>query len=222
MAQSAGFHPGPAVSSLPLMISLLLIDDHFVVRSGLVASLELEDDLQVVGEADRGEEAPRLFAQTRPAVVLMDLQLPGLSGINATAALLREHPDARVLIFSTFARDEEIQAALKAGALGYLQKSASRDALLAAIRSVARGERSLPPEIAQRLKDRLAEPEITPREREILTLVTRGNANKEIAATLGISEDTVKQHVSRILVKLKANDRAQATAEAIRRGLVNV
>ena len=222
MAQSAGFHPGPAVSSLPLMISLLLIDDHFVVRSGLVASLELEDDLQVVGEADRGEEAPRLFAQTRPVVVLMDLQLPGLSGINATAALLREHPDARVLIFSTFARDEEIQAALKAGALGYLQKSASRDALLAAIRSVARGERSLPPEIAQRLKDRLAEPEITPREREILTLVTRGNANKEIAATLGISEDTVKQHVSRILVKLKANDRAQATAEAIRRGLVNV
>ncbi len=222
MAQSAGFHPGPAVSSLPLMISLLLIDDHFVVRSGLVASLELEDDLQVVGEADRGEEAPRLFAQTRPAVVLMDLQLPGLSGINATASLLREHPDARVLIFSTFARDEEIQAALKAGALGYLQKSASRDALLAAIRSVARGELSLPPEIAQRLKDRLAEPEITPREREILTLVTRGNANKEIAATLGISEDTVKQHVSRILVKLKANDRAQATAEAIRRGLVNV
>ena len=204
------------------MISLLLIDDHFVVRSGLVASLELEDDLQVVGEADRGEEAPRLFAQTRPVVVLMDLQLPGLSGINATTALLREHPDARVLIFSTFARDEEIQAALKAGALGYLQKSASRDALLAAIRSVARGELSLPPEIAQRLKDRLAEPEITPREREILTLVTRGNANKEIAATLGISEDTVKQHVSRILVKLKANDRAQATAEAIRRGLVNV
>jgi len=204
------------------MISLLLIDDHFVVRSGLVASLELEDDLRVVGEADRGEEAARLFAQTRPAVVLMDLQLPGLSGIDATATLLREHPDARVLIFSTFARDEEIHAALKAGALGYLQKSASRDALLAAIRSVARGELTLPLEIAQRLKDRLAEPEITPREREILTLVTRGNANKEIAATLGISEDTVKQHVSRILVKLKANDRAQATAEAIRRGLVNV
>jgi len=201
------------------MISLLLIDDHFVVRSGLVASLELEDDLQVVGEADRGENAARLFAQKKPDVVLMDLQLPGLSGIDATAALLREHPAARVLIFSTFARDEEIQAALKAGALGYLQKSSSRDALLAAIRSVAKGERSLPPDIAQRLKDRLAEPEITPREREILT---RGNANKEIAATLGISEDTVKQHVSRILMKLKVNDRAQATAEAIRRGLVSV
>jgi DNA-binding NarL/FixJ family response regulator len=204
------------------MISLLLIDDHFVVRSGLVASLELEDDLKVAGEADRGEDAARLFAKKKPDVVLMDLQLPGISGIEATVALIREHPAARVLIFSTFARDDEIQAALKAGALGYLQKSSSREDLLAAIRTVARGERTLPPDIAKRLQDRLAEPEITPREREILTLVTRGNANKEIAAALGISEDTVKQHVSRILVKLKANDRAQATAEAIRRGLVSV
>jgi len=204
------------------MITLILIDDHFVVRSGLVASLELEDDLKVIGEADRGEDAVRLFAKKLPAVVLMDLQLPGISGIETIALLIREHPDARVLIFSTFARDDEIQAALKAGALGYLQKSSSRDDLLAAIRTVAKGGRSLPPEIAQRLQNRLAEPEITPREREILTLVTQGNANKEIAATLGISEDTVKQHVSRILVKLKVNDRAQATAEAIRRGLVQV
>jgi two-component system NarL family response regulator len=204
------------------MISLLLIDDHFVVRSGLVASLELEDDLKVVGEADRGEDAAKLFAKKKPDVVLMDLQLTGISGIEATVALIREHPAARVLIFSTFARDDEIQAALKAGAFGYLQKSSSREDLLAAIRAVARGERTLPPDIAKRLQDRLAEPEITAREREILTLVTRGNANKEIAAALGISEDTVKQHVSRILVKLKANDRAQATAEAIRRGLVSV
>jgi DNA-binding NarL/FixJ family response regulator len=203
-------------------ITLLLIDDHFVVRSGLVASLELEDDLKVIAESDRGEAASQLFTEHHPDVVLMDLQLPGISGIDATAALLRDHPSAHVLIFSTFARDEEIQAALKAGALGYLQKSSSRDSLLAAIRCVAKGERSLPAEIAQRLKDRLAEPEITPREREILTLITQGNANKEIAATLGIGEDTVKQHVSRILMKLKVNDRAQATAEAIRRGLVKV
>ena len=203
-------------------ITLLLIDDHFVVRSGLVASLELEDDFKVVGETDRGEDASALFAKKRPDVVLMDLQLPGISGIEATAALLRDHANARVLIFSTFARDDEIQAALKAGALGYLQKSSSRDNLLTSIRTVAKGERSLPEDIAQRLKDRLAEPEITPREREILALVTRGNANKEIAAVLGIGEDTVKQHVSRILMKLKVNDRAQATAEAIRRGLVQV
>lgn len=199
------------------MITLLIIDDHFVVRSGLVASLELEDDLKVVGETDRGEDAAALFDQKKPDVVLMDVQLPGISGIEATTTLLREHPEAHVLIFSTFARDEEIRSALKAGALGYLQKSSSREALLKAIRAVAKGERSLPDEIAQRLKDHLAEPEITPREREILTLVTRGNANKEIAATLGISEDIVKQHVSRILMKLEVNDRAQATAEAIRR-----
>lgn len=203
-------------------ITLLLVDDHFVVRSGLVASLELEDDLKVIGQADRGEEATTLFAKLKPNVILMDVQLPGMTGIETTAALIREHPAARVLIFSTFARDEEIQAALRAGALGYLQKSSSRDDLLNAIRTVSRGEQSLPPDIAQRLKDRLLEPEITPREREILTLITRGNANKEIAANLGISEDTVKQHVSRILVKLKVNDRAQATAEAIRRGLVRV
>ncbi len=203
-------------------ITLLLIDDHFVVRSGLVASLELEDDLKVVGQADRGEGAAALFSRLKPDVVLMDVQLPGITGIETTAVLMREHPAARVLVFSTFARDEEIQAALRAGALGYLQKSSSRDDLLKAIRAVSRGEQSLPPDIAQRLKDRLLEPEVTPREREILTLITRGNANKEIAANLGISEDTVKQHVSRILVKLKVNDRAQATAEAIRRGLVSV
>ncbi|MGV3664050.1 MAG: response regulator [Prosthecobacter sp.] len=203
-------------------VTLLLIDDHFVVRSGLVASLELEDDLKVVGQADRGEDAAALFAKFKPNVVLMDVQLPGMTGIETTATLMREHPTARVLIFSTFARDEEIQTALRAGALGYLQKSSSREDLLNAIRTVSRGEQSLPPDIAQRLKDRLLEPEITPREREILTLITRGNANKEIAATLVISEDTVKQHVSRILVKLKVNDRAQATAEAIRRGLVQV
>ncbi len=204
------------------MLKLLLIDDHFVVRSGLVASLELEDDLKIVGETDRGEDAVKLFAKKKPDVVLMDLQLPGIGGIEATTALLTEYPDAQVLIFSTFARDDEIQAALKAGALGYLQKSSSRDDLLAAIRTVARGGRSLPADITQRLQDRLAEPEITPREREILTLVTQGNANKEIAATLGIGEDTVKQHVSRILMKLKVSDRAQATAEAIKRGLVTV
>lgn len=206
----------------PPVIKILLIDDHFVVRSGLVASLELEDDMKVVGESDRGEEVAALFDRWRPDIVVMDLQLPGLSGIEATAELLKVHPDAHVLIFSTFARDEEIQAALRAGALGYLQKSSSREDLLAAIRTVARGGQSLPHAIAQRLRDRLAEPEITPREREILALVAQGNSNKVIAAVLGISEDTVKQHVSRILTKLKVNDRAQATAEAIRRGLVRL
>lgn len=204
------------------MPKLIIIDDHFVVRSGLVASLELEDDLQVLAEADRGEDAQALFAAHRPDVVLMDLQLPGISGIEATARLKSQHPEARVLIFSTFARDEEVSAALRAGALGYLQKSASREALIAAIHQVAAGRKTLPPDLEQRLVQRNAGPEITQREREILALVAQGKANKEIGATLGIAEDTVKRHVSSILDKLNVNDRAQATAEAIRRGMVSV
>jgi DNA-binding NarL/FixJ family response regulator len=203
-------------------ITLLLVDDHFVVRSGLAASLELEDDLRVVGEVDRGEMALEAFEKLQPQLVLMDLQLPGISGIETTRQLVTAQGKARVLMFSTFARDDEVQAALRAGALGYLQKTSSREDLLSAIRTVARGEKWLPTDLETRLRERTAEPEITPREREILTLVTQGNANKEIAAILGIGEDTVKQHVSRILGKLKVNDRAQATAEAIRRGLVQV
>lgn len=203
-------------------ISLLLIDDHFVVRSGLAASLSLEDDFHIAAEGDCGEQTLALFEQYRPDVVLMDLQLPGISGVEATQQLLQRHPDARVLIFSTFARDEEVLRALRAGAAGYLQKSASRPDLLSAIRTVAAGQRSVPPEIDHRLHQRQLTSEVTPRELEILTLITRGRANKEIAAELGIAEDTVKQHVSRILQKLGASDRAQATAEAIKRGLVTV
>ena len=204
------------------MLKLILIDDHFVVRSGLVASLELEDDMSVLAESDRGEEASALFVKHRPDAVLMDMQLPGISGVEATARLRTAHPEARVLIFSTFARDEEVSAALKAGALGYLQKSASRDELLRAIRSVAQGMRALPADLEARLALRTAGPEITPREREILALIAQGKANKEIGATLGIAEDTVKRHVSSILDKLQVNDRAQATAEAMRRGLVEM
>lgn len=203
-------------------IRIVLVDDHFVVRSGLAASLELEDDLQVLGEAETGEAALALYESHQPDVVVMDLQLPGISGIEATRQLLAQHPLARVLIFSTFARDEEILRALRAGALGYLQKSASRDELIDAIRCVASGQQSLLGDIAHRLSERLSQSDITPRELEILTLITGGNANKEIAAILGIAEDTVKQHVSRILQKLRVNDRAQATAEAIRLGLVTV
>jgi DNA-binding NarL/FixJ family response regulator len=203
-------------------MTLLLIDDHFVVRSGLAASLALEEDMTVIAEADSGDQALTAYQQHQPDIVLMDLQLPGLSGIEATQALVSADPTARILIFSTFARDEEIHRALRAGALGYLQKSASRPDLLTAIRTVASGRQSLPPDIAARLKERDTRPDITPRELEILTLVTQGNANKEIAASLGIAEDTVKQHVSRILQKLAVNDRAQATAEAIRLGLVTV
>jgi DNA-binding NarL/FixJ family response regulator len=210
------------MSSAVTPLTVLIVDDHFVVRSGLAVSLELDDTIEVVGEAERAEEVPAVYEKVRPRVVLMDLQLPGGGGLAATSALLQRDPAARVLIFSTFARDDEIDAALTAGALGYVQKSASRDELLAALRSVAQGRRYLAPEMARRLHRIRIGPTITTREREILALIAAGRANKEIAVALEISEDTVKRHVSHILEKLEVNDRAQATAEAIRRGLVKL
>ena len=203
-------------------LTVMIVDDHFVVRSGLAASLELDETIEVVAEVERGEDVVPVYQQHRPRVVLMDLQLPGMSGIAATAALLEHDASARVLIFSTFARDDEIQDALDAGALGYLQKSASREELLAALHSVGQNRRYLLPELARRLNALRLGPAITPREREILALIASGRANKEIAATLAVSEDTVKRHVSHILEKLDVNDRAQATAEAIRRGIVRM
>jgi len=200
----------------------MLVDDHFVVRSGLEASLELEDDLQVVAQAETGECAVALFEKHQPRLVMMDLQLPGINGIEATALLREIDPTARILIFSTFARDEEIQAALDAGALGYLQKSARREDLITAIHSVSDGKTYLPQGIAERLAKHNLSPSITVREREILGLVARGRANKEIAGDLGIAEDTVKRHISHIFRKLEVSDRAQATAEAIRRGIVKL
>lgn len=206
----------------PPPITVLLVDDHFVVRSGLAASLDLEDDIDVVAEAERGEEAIALYENHRPRVVVMDLQLPGLNGIEATERLREIDPGARVLIFSTFARDDEIQAALDAGAVGYLQKSAGRDELIEALRTVADGGSYLPAGLAEHLAGLQLGPTITTREREILSRVARGRANKEIAADLGIAEDTVKRHISNVFQKLDVNDRAQATAEAIRRGIIRL
>lgn len=203
-------------------LTVLIVDDHFVVRSGLAASLELDETVQVVAEADRSEDAIAAYKSLHPRVVLMDLQLPGVGGIETTSALRAYDPNARILIFSTFARDDEIHAAFAAGALGYLQKSASRSELLDALRAVGESRRYLPADIARRLHELRLGPVITPREREILALIANGCANKEIASTLDVSEDTIKRHVSHILEKLDVHDRAQATAEAIRRGIVKV
>ncbi len=203
-------------------LTVLIVDDHFVVRSGLAASLEVEDDIRVISEAKRGDEALAVYQRQRPDVVLMDLQLPGLSGVQATAALRAHDPQARILVYSTFARDDEVQSALDAGAAGYVQKTASRDELLAALRLVAAGKSYLPPEVEQRLTNLRLNAAITAREREILALIANGHANKQIATLFGISEDTVKRHVSHILKKLDAHDRAQATVEAIRRGIIKI
>ncbi len=203
-------------------ITVLIVDDHFVVRSGLVTALELEDDIRVVAEAETGGEALAAYQAHRPRIVLMDLQLADDRGIAATAAIRAFDPEARVLIFSNVSRIDELQAALDAGALGYLPKSAPRGDLLTALRMVARGGRSLPPDIARRLTEVRLGPAITAREREVLTQIAAGLANKEIATKLNISEFTVKRHVGQILDKMAVNDRAQAVVEAIRRGLVEL
>ncbi len=203
-------------------ISVLIVDDHFVVRSGLVTALELESDIKVLAEAESGAEALTAYQAHRPRVVLMDLQLAESRGIAATAAIRAFDPQARVLIFSNFSRIDELQAALDAGALGYIPKSAPRGELLTALRTVARNVRYLPPEIARRLSEGRLVPSITAREREVLTQIAAGLANKEIAAKLNISEFTVKRHVGQILDKMAVNDRAQAVVEALRRGLVDM
>lgn len=206
----------------PKPLRLLLVDDHFVVRSGIAASLALEDDLTVIGEATDAKEAVTAYETHKPDVVLMDLQMGETNGVDATATICHDHPDAKILVFSSFARDEDIYRAIRAGALGYLQKAAPRTELLEAIRQVAIGQRYLPREIAQRLADRLARPEPSPREREVLALIAKGRSNKEVASDLGLSEDTVKRHVSNLMAKLGAQDRTQAVTEALRRGLIEV
>ncbi|HSI11417.1 MAG TPA: response regulator transcription factor [Chthoniobacter sp.] len=203
-------------------IRILVVDDHHVVRSGLAASLGLEDDITVVAEAGNADEAIAKYRKHQPDMVLMDLRLPGASGIAATADLRREWPDARVLMFTTFDGEEDIYRAMQAGARGYLLKSAAREELLSAIRAVAAGERHLSPALAQRLAGRVAAPDVSEREREVLQHIARGKANKEIAAALGISEETVKRHASNLFVKMGVADRAQATSEGIRRGLIQL
>lgn len=203
-------------------IRLLVVDDHFVVRSGVVASLALEDDLEVVAEAETGEQALAIYRDKQPDVVIMDLRLPGKNGIETTAELIKAFPAAKVLIFTTYDGDEDIYRATQAGAFGYLLKSSPRAELLTAVRALAKGERFMPPAISARLAARVAGPDLSPRELEILQLIGRGLSNKEIGAQLFISEDTVKRHISNLFVKLKVNDRAQATAEAIRRGFIHL
>jgi DNA-binding NarL/FixJ family response regulator len=201
---------------------ILVVDDHHIIRSGLVASLGLEDDLIVVGEAESGAQALALYGTCAPDVVLMDLRMRGGNGIEATAALRAQAPDARVLMYTTFDGEEDVYRAVQAGARGYLLKSAPREELLTALRAVAAGERYLPPELARRLAERVAGPDISERELEVLQLISAGKSNKEIGSALHIAEDTVKRHVSNILTKLGVSDRAQAATEAFRRGFLHL
>jgi two-component system NarL family response regulator len=212
------------MNSLPTdRIRLLIVDDHPVVRDGLVAILnEGEPDIEVAGEASDGKEAVVAWRTLRPTVTIMDLQLPGQSGVEAIKAIRLEDPEARVLVLTTFDGDADIQRALEAGARGYLLKSVRRPILLEAVRAVAAGQRYLPPATAARLVEAMGAERLTPREVDVLRLLAQGQRNREIAEALGLAEPTVKIHVNNLLRKLDAKDRTEAAVIALKRGLIHL
>ena len=206
-----------------MTIRLLIVDDHPVVRDGLRGMLASEADFEVVGEAASGAEAVLLTERERPDVVLMDLQMPGVDGATATAEIAARFPDTRVLVLTTYDTDADILRAVEAGATGYLLKDTPRERLFPAIRSAARGETVLAPTVATRLVNRMrvpAEEALTSREIEVLELVARGSSNADVAASLFISEATVKTHLLHIFAKLGVDDRTAAVVSALERGII--
>ena len=201
------------------MIRVLIVDDHAVVRRGLRTFLGLQEDIDVVGEAADGEEALALAERLAPDVVLIDLVMPGVDGIEALRRLRDRMPAARAIVLSSFVDDDKLFPAVRAGAAGYLLKDVQPQELVAAIRTVHGGGALLHPTVAARLMEELADDPLTPREREVLALIGRGLPNKQIARELGIAEKTVKAHVSAVLAKLGVSDRTQAALYAVREGL---
>jgi DNA-binding NarL/FixJ family response regulator len=205
-------------------IRVLLVDDHSVVRKGLRTFLAYDGELEVVGEAADGAEAYSLAQELKPDVVLMDLLMPGMDGITATAAIRRALPETEVLALTSVLEDASVVGAIRAGAIGYLLKDTQADALCQAIKAAAAGQVQLTPKAAARLMQAISAPEspeaLTERETDVLQLLAQGQSNKQIARNLSVSEQTVKTHVSRILAKLGVQSRTQATLYAIRTGLV--
>ncbi|MEO7456139.1 MAG: response regulator transcription factor [Gemmatimonadaceae bacterium] len=204
-------------------IKVLIADDHPIVRSGIASVLATQPDFEIVGEASNGMEAVTLCAEQRPDVVLMDLRMPVLSGVEATQRIARETPGTRVVILTTYATDGEMLRAIEAGAVGYLLKDVPHEELFRALRAIARGERYLAPVVTERLMAHLQQPTrdaLTQRELEVLRHVAAGAANKEIAATLGITEPTVKAHLVHIFEKLDVENRTSAVRVAVDRGII--
>jgi DNA-binding NarL/FixJ family response regulator len=200
---------------------ILVVDDHPIFRAGLVAVIGKQSDMMVIAEARDGHEAIRLYQEHRPDVVLMDLRMPGLGGVDATTIIVSEHKDARILVVTTYQGDVEALRALKAGAMGYLLKSSLLEELAVAIRSVSLRKKYVPAEIATGLAFHAVDDQLTLREIAVLKLVAAGNSNLLAARELAISEDTVKSHMKNILSKLDARDRTHAVTIAITRGIID-
>ncbi len=201
-------------------IRVLIVEDHNVVRQGLVALINLAEGIQVVGEAGDGVEAIAQFRKLQPDVTLVDLRLPKLGGVDVIQRVRSETPQARFVVLTTYDGDEDIYRALKSGAKAYLLKGMTSDELITTIREVAMGRSHIPAAIAERLAERMGTEDLTPREADVLEQIVHGKSNKEIATELDISEATVKTHINSLLGKLGVTDRTQAATAAIRRGLV--
>jgi two-component system NarL family response regulator len=208
--------------SLQTSIRVLVVEDHNVVRQGLIALIQSVPDMAVVADGSNGQEGVELFRQHRPDVTLMDLRMPVMNGVEAIAAIRKDFPAARIIVLTTYDGDEDIYRALQAGARGYLLKDMFGEELMSAIRAVRNGRTHVPKVIADRLAERMAGPNLTGRELSVLELIVAGKSNKEIAQDLGILESTVKTHVNSLLSKLGVSDRTQAATSALQRGIVHL
>lgn len=203
-------------------IRILIVDDHPILREGVAAVLGCEDDMSVAGEAANGIEALERFKALSPDITLMDLQMPGMNGIETIKAIRKERSDARIIVLTTYSGDMQASKALKAGASGYLLKSMLKDDLAETIRVVHSGRRRVPPSIAADIAEHLSDDPLSDRELEILSKVALGRTNKEIARELTISTGTVNAHMKNILLKLHAHDRTQAVTVALKRGIIEI
>jgi DNA-binding NarL/FixJ family response regulator len=204
------------------VIRVLSVDDHPLLRAGIAALIGNQTDMELVAEACNGREALEQFRKHSPDITLMDLQMPEMSGIDAISAIRGEFPDARIIILTTHAGDVQVSRALKAGARGYLLKGSLRNELLETIRAVHAGQKRVSSEVAAEIAEHSTDHALTPREVDVLRLVAKGNGNKEIAAQLSLTEETVKGHIRNILAKLEANDRTHAVAIGVRRGIIDL
>jgi len=203
-------------------IRILIVDDHPVVRAGLTSMLGTQVELKVIGSASSGEEALAMIQRDAPDVVLLDLRMPGLNGVDMLVAARKGGSQVRAIILTSYETDENIYRAVQAGAQGYLLKDTPLKEMLEAIRTVSAGKRYIPRQIAQRLAERMMRTELTARELEILKMLAKGPTNKQIGHALGISDYTVRNHVNSIIEKLEVSDRTEAATTAIQRGIITV